>query len=263
MRRLPHVRAWLWRVGYDYLAARFAEPAWIFMNYGFVHLDGSPNLAVLDPDDQRNDRPIELYRQAVGSVDLTGRNVLEVGSGRGGGSWYVTRYLKPHAMTGLDYSSRAIEFCKGRFEHPQLSFVEGSAEALPFPDASLDVVINVESSHCYPSMERFLSEVRRVLRPGGSFCIADFRAVDDLPALREQLAASGLDVVEEVDITPNVCKSMDVSTKNKEILVGKMRPRLLHKPIRWFFGVQGTGIYDALHDGRSCYTRWILEKPLS
>ena len=40
----------------------------------------------------------------------------------------------------------------------------------------LDVVLNVESSHCYGSMPRFLAEVRRVLEPRGYFLHADFRA---------------------------------------------------------------------------------------
>ena len=60
-----------------------------------------------------------------------------------------------------------------------LSYVQADAENLPFDDASFDVVINVESSHCYPHIDRFLSEVRRVLAPGGCFGIVDFRKVDD------------------------------------------------------------------------------------
>jgi ubiquinone/menaquinone biosynthesis C-methylase UbiE len=45
--------------------------------------------------------------------------------------------------------------------------VHGDAENLPFPQVSFDAVINVESAHCYGSIERFLAEVHRVLRPGG------------------------------------------------------------------------------------------------
>jgi ubiquinone/menaquinone biosynthesis C-methylase UbiE len=261
MRRLPHVRAWLWRIGYDYLAAHFDQPSWVFMNYGFVPPEGVPKLAVVDADEQRSERQVEMYRQAIADVEVAGRDVLEVGSGRGGGAWYVTHYLKPHTMTAVDYSGRAVAFCQKRFTEPNLTFVEGSAEALPFADASFDLVVNVESSHCYPSMETFLSEVHRVLRPGGHLCIADFRSVADVQTLREQLTASGLTVVQDVDITSNVCASMDVGTKQYDLIASHMRPRIVRRPIRWFFGVQGTGIYDALHDGRSKYTRWVLQKP--
>ena len=54
---------------------------------------------------------------------------------------------------------------------------------LPFPDASFDVVINVESSHCYGHVDRFFAEVARVLRPGGWFLYTDFRGATDMPAL--------------------------------------------------------------------------------
>ena len=71
---------------------------------------------------------------------------------------------------------------------PGLAFEVGDAERMPFPDASFDAVVNVESSHCYPSMPAFLSEVRRVLRPGGHFLYADLRPRTDLPARRAELA---------------------------------------------------------------------------
>jgi ubiquinone/menaquinone biosynthesis C-methylase UbiE len=56
-----------------------------------------------------------------------------------------------------------------------LDFVRGDAQNLHFPDQSFDAVINVEASHIYPNLERFLGEVARVLRPGGHFLYADFR----------------------------------------------------------------------------------------
>merc|ERR1719335_1617700 len=46
---------------------------------------------------------------------------------------------------------------------------------LPFADGSMDVVLCIESSHCFADFERFLAEVRRVLRPGGRFSLADLR----------------------------------------------------------------------------------------
>ena len=49
-----------------------------------------------------------------------------------------------------------------------LDFVHGDAESLPFSDGSFDAVINVEASHAYPRLTRFLEEVVRVLRPGGT-----------------------------------------------------------------------------------------------
>jgi ubiquinone/menaquinone biosynthesis C-methylase UbiE len=72
---------------------------------------------------------------------------------------------------------------------------------MPFPASSFDAVVNIESSHCYESMDAFLSEVCRVLRPGGQFFFADLRSTDGVNTLREQFNASGLTVEKETDIT--------------------------------------------------------------
>src|SRR5258708_19594708 len=59
-------------------------------------------------------------------------------------------------------------------EESAVEFVGGDAENLPFAKASFDVVINVESAHCYGSIDRFLAEVHRVLRSSGRLAFADF-----------------------------------------------------------------------------------------
>ena len=71
---------------------------------------------------------------------------------------------------------------------PGLTFVQGDAQKLPFSAQSLDAVINVEASHCYPNFPGFLAEVARVLRPGGHFLYADFRFRPDLPAWESAIA---------------------------------------------------------------------------
>ena len=93
--------------------------------------------------------------------------------GRGGGCAYLARYRQPAAVLGIDISPRAIAFCRRIHLVPGLSFRPGDAEALPCPAEAFDVVLNVESSHCYGSMPTFLNEVFRVLVPGGYFLWAD------------------------------------------------------------------------------------------
>jgi ubiquinone/menaquinone biosynthesis C-methylase UbiE len=55
-----------------------------------------------------------------------------------------------------------------------LSFIKGDAEALAFDAGSFGAVINIESSHCYGSMETFLANAKRVLCQKGYFLYADF-----------------------------------------------------------------------------------------
>ena len=118
---------------------------------------------------------IQLYYRTATQADLSGKRVLEVSCGHGGGASYLVRTLRPSSYTGLDLNPAGIAFCRKRHNLPGLDFVQGDAENLPFPDQSFDAVINIEASHCYPRFPRFLAEVTRVLRPGGHFLYADVR----------------------------------------------------------------------------------------
>ena len=62
-----------------------------------------------------------------------------------------------------------------------MTFQQGDAENLPFDAEQFDVVLNVESSHTYPQMEKFLSEAHRVVQPGGHFLFADIRETRNIP----------------------------------------------------------------------------------
>ena len=165
----PQFKRLLWRRWYEYLAGyKIAE--WRFMNYGYASLDASEEPLVLHPADEPNRYPIQLYCRVARAVELQGREVLEVGCGRGGGSSFVKRYHHPRHMTAVDFSARAVRFCQEAHPIDGLTFVHGDAEALPFDDESFDAVINVDSSHCYGSMPAFLREVKRVLRLAATSC---------------------------------------------------------------------------------------------
>ena len=165
--RVPLLKKKLWRAWYNYLARAIRAPDWCFMNYGFA--DRESSYLQLEPGDEQDRYCIQLYRHVAGAVDLTRRNVLEVGSGRGGGASFVKRYLNPARVTGVDLCESAVDFSMSRHRVEGLHFRVGDAEHLPFDNESFDVVINVESSHCYPRLSTFFLEVRRVLKLGGHF----------------------------------------------------------------------------------------------
>jgi len=96
-------------------------------------------------------------------------------------------------MVGVDFSEDAVRLCNENYDVNGLSFKTGNAESLPFRNSSYDVVVNVESSHCYSSMDAFLAQVQRVLREGGYFLYADFRRKEDVENLRKSLTNSGGD----------------------------------------------------------------------
>jgi SAM-dependent methyltransferase len=199
------------------------------MNYGFIPLEGAA--LPLEPEDEPSRLCIQLYRCTVSSVDLTGAQVLEVGSGRGGGASYIARYFKPARVTGADFAPAAVALCQRRHQGvPRLGFAVGNAERLPFADASFDVVINVESSHCYGHVDRFFSEVARVLRPGGTFLYTDFRPAAGMAAVEAQLAAvPEWKLLESEDLTGGVVAALEADDARKRKLIAEaVPPRLQH-----------------------------------
>ena len=143
----------------------------------------------LDESDEPNRFCIQLYHQTATQVDLSGKDVLEVSCGHGGGASYLVRTCTLAPTRGWTSTQPASPFCQKWHDLPGLDLVQGDAQNLPFPDQSFDAVINVEASHIYPDFERFLGEVARVLRPGGHFLYADFGNRDGIPAWEAALAS--------------------------------------------------------------------------
>jgi ubiquinone/menaquinone biosynthesis C-methylase UbiE len=228
------------------------------MNYGYA-AEGSPALT-LETRDEPDRHWVQLYHHVAGAVDLTGSVVLEVGSGRGGGASFIKRYLKPARMIGVDLSPDAVTLSGERHRMDGLEFRVGDAERLPFDDNSFDAVVNVESSHCYPSIERFLEEVRRVLLPGGYFLYADFRGSNSLEGWQRALKSSRLSLLQETDITGHVIAALDKDEARKLELIDRLVPRLLRPSFLDFAAVRGSTLYEGFRTGTYTYRSFVLRK---
>ena len=255
------VRGLAWRLCYELLAARVRKAEWSFMNDGYAPLAEDDPRPVPDAADEVDRLCIQLYHHVASPVDVAGARVLEVGSGRGGGASYISRYLGPESVTGVDFSRQAVALASRDRRGPGLAFVHGDAQALPFPDASFDVVVNVESSHCYSSMEAFLAEVCRVLRPGGHLVWADLRDREGARTVRRHFDASGLELVLEHDITGQVLEALRLDNGRKLRLIQAWIPRPVHGLFRQFAGVEGTRNYDGFRSGDLRYLRAVLRLP--
>jgi ubiquinone/menaquinone biosynthesis C-methylase UbiE len=152
--------------------------------------------------------PIQLYHRTATQVDLSGKKVLEVSCGHGGGASYLMRTLHPTSYTGLDLNTVGIKFCRKRHNLPGLDFVQGNAESLPFPGQSFDAVINVEAALHYLGFDRFLAEVARVLRPGGHFLYADFRDADGVSAWEAMLVNAPMRLLSQRVINAEVVRGL-------------------------------------------------------
>lgn len=253
------VRKAIWRLWYPFLTRRLRSEEVLFLNYAFES-DPPVGLA-LAPEDEPNRACIQLYHHVASQVELRGKEVLEVSCGHGGGAAWITRTMHPATYTGLDLNPAGIKFCRQRHQVPGLTFQQGDAQKLPFPDNSLDVVINVEASHCYPDFAGFLGEVARVLRSGGHFLYADFRFSDLFAAWDAAIAAAPLETVQSRIINGEVLRGMDCNAERSLALIRRRLPKFLHSLGRDFAGVPGSRIYEALKSGELSYRSWCFRKP--
>jgi demethylmenaquinone methyltransferase/2-methoxy-6-polyprenyl-1,4-benzoquinol methylase len=114
-----------------------------------------------------SNRPFALLDLAGGTGDVALR-VIEAG-GPG------TRATVCDINTGMLAVGRERMSKLGRDE---IAFVEGNAEALPFPDRSFDCVTIAFGIRNVPRIDRALAEIHRVLRTGGRFLCLEFSSVD-------------------------------------------------------------------------------------
>jgi ubiquinone/menaquinone biosynthesis C-methylase UbiE len=253
-------RRFLWKTWYNLFASNFGNIKIAFLNYGYTDLQPDAKQLELSSYEEKERYCIQLYHHVANAISLFGLDVLEVGCGRGGGSSYITRYLHPRTMTGIDISESNISFCQKYHSVPKLTFRVGDAESLPFDDCSFDTIVNVESSHCYGSMERFFTQVFRVLRPNGHFLFADFRPKDAIDKTTKLLEASGFKILKSEIITPNILKAMDLENERKLAIINQDIPKHLHIVANWFAGCQGTPVYEAFKNRNLEYLCYVLQK---
>lgn len=259
----PTGRRLLFRSFFEALARIFgAADHWAFMNYGYARPEGDPAVLRLEPSDEPERYCIQLYDHVARGADLSGKDVLEVSCGRGGGASYVCRYLAPNSMTGVDISPAAVAFCSRVHQVPGLRFRQGDAENLRFPNDCFDAVINVEASFCYGDIARFFSEVRRVLKPGGYFLYADLRLRHELDQWFVALTASGLELVRSEDITANVARALKVDNARRSDWLARGSPWFMTGIMRTFTGTEGTRIPTLLNSDGMKYFCHTLRNPL-
>jgi ubiquinone/menaquinone biosynthesis C-methylase UbiE len=229
----------------------------VFMNYGFA--DDTHNMP-LNANDEPNRFPIQLYHQLVKPHDLQNKDILEIGCGRGGGLAFLTKLLHPSSATGVDLDPTAVEFCNKHWSKPGLKFIQGNAQNVPLPDNSFDVIINVESSHRYEDLNLFLSEVKRLLKPDGVFLLTDFRGKDKMPVLMNHFGGSGLEIIGNDDVTPQVVKALELDDHRRRYLVKALVPKFMHWIALDFAGAKGSPTYRKFSSGKWIYFNYHFKK---
>lgn len=105
---------------------------------------------------------------------------LDIATGGG----HTALAFAPHVreVVATDLTPRMLEVAEAFIRErgaANVRFERADAEALPFPDASFDIVTARIAPHHFPNPQRFVGEATRVLRPGGRFLLDDNMAPED------------------------------------------------------------------------------------
>lgn len=143
-------------------------------------------------DSMRLEDTFAPYEAALGGLERQPRRILDVGTGTGAGALILGRRFPDAQIVGVDLAERMLEHARENTPadlRERVTFERADASALPFPDASFELV-----SHA--NMIPFFDEVARVVTPGGHALFAFSSGAGTpiyVPAkrLRDELARRG------------------------------------------------------------------------
>ncbi|WP_149536559.1 class I SAM-dependent methyltransferase [Siccirubricoccus phaeus] len=189
------------------LAARGMAGQALFLNWGYAAAPEESEAALEPPPHVPQRAQWRLVLEALGGLDPSGQEVLDVGCGRGGALVVLARLFRCRSLAGLDIGAANIAHCRALPELAGARFQQGDACRLPYGDGSFDLVLNIESSCAYPDFPGFLRHVHRVLRPGGHFVFVDLVPAAAREALHALLAARGFEMLRARDVTAAVLRA--------------------------------------------------------
>jgi len=122
----------------------------------------------------------------------TGDRVLDVACGTGALTRLLPDRVGPRGrVVGLDLNAGMLAAARTVIARPNLEWLEGSAQAMPLPDAAFDVLVCQQGFQFFPDKAKALAEMHRVLAPAGRLALAVWRSIEHHPgylALRDALA---------------------------------------------------------------------------
>lgn len=111
-------------------------------------------------------REAAWFRRLAGG-SLAGQHVLEVGCGRGVGSEVLIDRLGAERVTAFDLDDSMVELARKRLHGRPVELSVGDVCAIEQPAGSVDTVVDFGIIHHVPEWQDAVSEIARVLRPGG------------------------------------------------------------------------------------------------
>ena len=160
------------------------EPDYSMLNLDYAQLDG-----YVEEADLKLGCGIPTAHAGIKKGD----RILDLGSCAGNDCFVARSIVGAEGfVTGLDFTDAMLEKAqrnRRKMGFDNVEFIKGDIEQIPLPDNAYDVVISNCVLNLVPDKARAFSENRRVLKPGGHFCVSDIVLKGDLPDDMREAAA--------------------------------------------------------------------------
>jgi ubiquinone/menaquinone biosynthesis C-methylase UbiE len=113
-----------------------------------------------------------------------GERILDVGCGNGSLTFALAETVELSEIIAIDYSALFVEEATRLNSNPRIKIRQADACDLPFEDGSFDRALSLLVLHFVPEAAKAVSEMRRVVRPGGTVAAAVWDHLGGMPAMR-------------------------------------------------------------------------------
>ena len=124
---------------------------------------------------------IDIYwrKRAIKELKaLQPKKILDVATGTGDVAIMTWKFLKPETIIGIDISEGMLQLgrqkCANLLLNKQIQLLQGDSEAINFPDNTFDAITVAFGVRNFEDLRKGLSEMKRVLRPGGKLVVLEF-----------------------------------------------------------------------------------------
>ena len=113
-----------------------------------------------------------LHWYAAAQIISQNKTVLDIASGEGYGSYLLSKNAA--YVYGVDIAEAAVNHAQEKYatRRPNLIFKQGSTSGIPLENGTIDLVVSFETIEHHDEHEQMISEIKRVLKPGGVLLIS-------------------------------------------------------------------------------------------
>ncbi len=159
-----------------------------------------------------------------------GNSVLDLGSGAGN-DCFVARAIvgETGKVTGIDFTDAMLEKARtnnAKLGYTNVEFIQGDIEEMPLGDSLFDVIVSNCVLNLVPDKQKAFSEIYRVLKPGGHFCVSDVVIKGKLPEQLQKDAemyagcvSGAIEINEYINIIKNTGFLNITIHKKKDIVI--------------------------------------------